>query len=63
MTKNSLAEQFYMTVENGIFMKDTKEEIIENIKILLGALEPIDRPSFSKWGLPEQQSTTENCWE
>ena len=63
MTKDSLADQIYQTVDNGIAFNDTKEEIIENIKTLLGTLEPKNRHSFSKWGQPSEQSTPEKCWE
>ena len=48
MTKDSLADQIYQTVDNGMVFNDTKEEIIENIKTLLGTLEPKNRHSFSK---------------
>lgn len=63
MTKDSLADLIYQTVDNGLTFDDTKEEIIENIKTLLGALEPKNRYSFSKWGKPEERSTSEKCWE
>ena len=63
MTKDSLADQIYQTVDNGMAFNDTKEEIIENIKTLLETLEPKNRYSFSKWGQPSEQSTPEKCWE
>lgn len=63
MTKDSLAEQIYQTVDNGFHFVAPKEEIIEDIKTLLGTLEPKNRFSFSKWGKPDEQSTPEKCWE
>ena len=59
MTKKSLAEQIYQTVQNC----STKKEAIAGIKALLGTLEPKDRSRFCQWGQPNERSTPEKCWK
>lgn len=62
MTKKDLAKQIVETVNNCNGAGEPTLAV-EYVIVLLDALEPRDRESFSKWGDPHEQSTEDECWE
>ena len=62
MTKENFAKQLYDTVDNGKWMGDSKEAILENIENLLTTVQPTDRDKFAFWGQANEVSTPKDCW-
>lgn len=63
MTKKIFAEMLLGIINTSEMIGKTNAEIIEEIEIFLGCLEPKNRDRFAQWGRPEERTTYLKCWE
>ena len=64
MNKLDFCKNILQTVDNSRLLDGASDdEVVETISILLSTLTPKDTGKFSSWGMPNQQTTPEKCWD
>ena len=63
MTKREFCKSIIETIDNMNHIGVGEDEQVQALMNLIAPLKPKSLKKFAKWGVPEQQSTEEKCWD